>query len=207
MLQQMNSRLSMTGDVLHELVDLAKATAASETASRQTQIEQMTGAVGDLMGRLQDHAGESMGSMEKAMAAITLDMSRKMTDLSTQMAAVIEKTSERSTGSAEKVLDQAGALASRSAEQLAALLERHSAEMSRVDDLRDALDSTLRQFTSAIGRHNETTEGLATLVAEVNRNISVAGRDHAVGCGEPGGGGAAAFLKLRADRIAQRFCP
>ncbi|OPX96538.1 MAG: Chromosome partition protein Smc [Syntrophorhabdus sp. PtaB.Bin006] len=171
MLQQMNSRLAMTGNVLNELVDLAKQTAASEAANRQVQIEQMTGAVGNLMGRLQDHTGESMGSMEKAMAAITLDMSRKMTDLSTQMAAVIEKTSERSTGSAREVLDQAGSLASRSTEQLAMLLERHSAEMSKVDDLRNALDSTLKQFTGAIGRHNETTEGLEKLVAEVNRNI------------------------------------
>ncbi|OPY71337.1 MAG: Chromosome partition protein Smc [Syntrophorhabdus sp. PtaU1.Bin050] len=171
MLQQMNSRLAMTGNVLNELVNLAKQTAASEAANRQAQIEQMTGAVDNLMGRLQDHTGESMGSMEKAMAAITLDMSRKMTDLSTQMAAVIEKTSERSTGSAIEVLDQAGSLASRSTEQLAMLLERHSAEMSRVDDLRNALDSTLKQFTGAIGRHNETTEGLEKLVAEVNRNI------------------------------------
>ena len=79
-----------------------------------------------------------MGSLEKAMAAITLDMSRKMTDLSTQMAAVIEKTSERSTGSAREVLDQAGSLASRSTEQLAALLERHSAEMSKVAQARGA---------------------------------------------------------------------
>jgi len=113
-----------------------------------------------------------MGSMEKAFAAITLDMSRKMTDLSTQMAAVIEKTSERSSGSAREVLDQAGSLAARSAEQLATLLERHSTEMSKVDDLRDALDSTLRQFTSAIGRYNETTEGLEKLTTEVNKNVS-----------------------------------
>ena len=172
MLQQMNSQLALTGNVLNELVDLSKRTAASETENRQVQIEQMTGAVGNLMGRLQDHAGESMGTMEKAMAAITLDMSRKMSDLSTQMAAVIEKTSERSTGSARAVLDQASSLASRSTEQLAALLERHNAEMSKVDALRDALDSTLRQFTSALGRYNETTKGLEKLAAEVNRNVS-----------------------------------
>ena len=172
MLQQMNSQLAMTGSVLNDLVELATRTAGHEAVSRQTQIEQMTGAVGNLMGRLQDHTGESMGSMEKAMAAITLDMSHKMTDLSTRMAAVIEQTSERSTGSAREVLDQAGALTSRSTEQLAALLERHSAEMGRVDALRDALDNTLRQFTHALERHNETTEGLSSLTAEVNRNIS-----------------------------------
>jgi hypothetical protein len=172
MLQQMNSQLAMTGNVLNELVDLAKRTAVSETANRQTQIEHMTGAVGNLMGKLQDHTGESVGSMERAMAAITLDMSLKMTDLSDRMVAVIEKTSETSTGSAREVLDQAGSLASKSAEQLAVLLERHNDEMSRVDGLKDALDSTLRQFTSAIGRYNETNEGLEKLAAEINMNVS-----------------------------------
>jgi ABC-type transporter Mla subunit MlaD len=172
MLQQMNSQLTMTGNVLNNLVETAARTASHEAVNRQNQIEQMTGAVDNLMGRLHDHTGESMGAMEKAMAAITLDMSRTMTDLSTRMAAVIETTSERSTGSAREVLDRAGSLASSSAEHLAALLERHSAEMGKADALRDALDSTLRQFTHALGRHNETTEGLSSLAAEVNRNIS-----------------------------------
>ena len=172
MLKQMNSQLAMTGRVLNDLVELATRTAANEAASRQTQVEQVTGAVGNLVGRLQDHTGESMGSMEKAIAAITLDMSHKMTDLSTRMAAVIEQTSQRSMGSAREVLDQAGSLASRSTEQLAALLEKHSAEMGRADALRGAFDSTLREFMSAIGRHNETTEGLSSLAAETNRNIS-----------------------------------
>ena len=172
MLQQMNGQLNMTGKVLNDLVDLATRTASHETLSRQSQIEQMTGAVDTLMERLEGHTGESMGSMEKAMAAITLDMSRRMTDLSTRMAAVIEKVSERSTDSAREVLDQAGSLASRSTEQLAALLERHSAEMGKTDALREALDNTLRQFTHVLGRHNETVEGLSSLAGEVNRNIS-----------------------------------
>jgi Mg2+ and Co2+ transporter CorA len=172
MLKQMNSQLAMTGRVLNDLVELATRTAANEAASRQTQVEQMTGAVGNLMGRLEDHTGESMGSMEKAIAAITLDMSHKMTDLSTRMAAVIEQASQRSMGSTREVLDHAGSLASRSTEQLAALLEKHSAEMGRADALRGAFDNTLREFMSAIGRHNETTEGLASLAAETNRNIS-----------------------------------
>ncbi len=172
MLQQMNSQLSMTGGVLADLAEHAGRTAASEAASRQGQIEQVTGAVGDLMERLHDHTGESMGSMERAMAAVTLDMSAKMADLSTRMAAVIERTSERSAGSAEKVLDRAGSLAARSAEQMAALIEQQGAEMARVDAMRNALDNTLRQFTHALGQRNETTEGLERLAAEVNGNIS-----------------------------------
>jgi ABC-type transporter Mla subunit MlaD len=55
---------------------------------------------------------------------------------------------------------------------LAVLLERRSAEMGRVDAMRDALDSTLSRFTHALGQRNETTEGLGKMAAEVNRNIS-----------------------------------
>ena len=207
MLRQMNSQLAMTGNVLGELVDMARRTAVSETANREAQIEQMTGAVGTLMGRLQEHTGESMGTMEKAMAAITLDMSRKMTDLSTRMAAVIEKTSETSTGSAREVLDQAGALASKSTEQLSALLERHTADMSRVVISRDSSKSTLTHFTSAIGRYNETTEGLSSLAAEVNRNVSsLAEITKSVAESQEM---AVRLLSSssRTDRIAQGFCP
>ncbi len=175
MLQEMNDRLSLTGTILNELVEMARRNAAAESAGRQAQIEELTGAVGNLMGRLGEHTGESMSSMEKAMAAITLDMSRRMTDLSDRMAAVIEKTSERSTGTVREVLDQAGLLTSRSTEQLATLLEQHSAEMAKVDDLRDAVEGTLRQFTGAMERHTATTEALERLTAEVNRNITALG--------------------------------
>ncbi len=124
------------------------------------------------MDKLQDHTGASVGNMEKALAAITCDMSRKMTELSTQMAAVIEKTSERSAGSAKEVLDQAGSLTARSAEQLALLLESHSAEMAKVDDLKTALDGTLRHFATSIGQYGKMTDGLEKLTTEVNANVS-----------------------------------
>ena len=172
LLQGMNSQFSLTGNVLNELMDMAKRTVADETANRENHIEQVTGVVGDLMGKLQDHAGESVGSMEKALAAITCDMSRKMTELSTQMASVIEKTSERSAGSAKEVLDQAGSLTARSAEQLAMLLESHSAEMAKVDDLKTALDGTLRQFATSIGRYSEMTDNLEKLTTEVNTSVT-----------------------------------
>ena len=109
LLQGMNSQFGLTGNVLNELMDAAKRTAANETASRENHLEQVTEVVGDLMGKLQNHAGESVGSMEKALAAITCDMSRRMTELSAQMASVVENISERSAGSAKEVLDQAGA--------------------------------------------------------------------------------------------------
>ncbi|MBA4391694.1 MAG: hypothetical protein C0399_12275 [Syntrophus sp. (in: bacteria)] len=172
LLQNMNSQFGSTGNVLNELMDLAKRTVTSEKETQHNQVEQMTGVVGDLMDKLQDHTGTSVGNMEKALAAITCDMSRKMTELSTQMAAVIEKTSERSAGSAKEVLDQAGSLTARSAEQLALLLASHSAEMAKVDDLKTALDGTLRQFATSIGQYGKMTEGLGKLTTEVNANVS-----------------------------------
>lgn len=172
LLQSMHSQFGSTGNVLNELMDVANRTVTNEKEHQDTRMEQMTGAVGELMDKLQDHTGASVGNMEKALAAITCDMSRKMTELSTQMAAMIEKTSERSAGSAKEVLDQAGMLTAKSAEQLAMLLESHSAEMAKVDDLKTALDGTLREFAASIGRYGEMTDGLGELTTGVNASVS-----------------------------------
>ena len=181
LLQGMNSQFGLAGNVLNELMDVAKRTVTDETANRESHIEQVTDVVGDLMGKLQNHTSESVGSMEMALAAITSDMSRRMTELSTQMASVVENVSERSAGSAKEVLDQAGSLTARSAEQLALLLESHSAEMAKVDDLKAALDGTLRQFSASIGRYGAMTDNLEELTTEVNASVaSLAGITKAV---------------------------
>jgi len=172
LLQGMNSQFNTTGTVLNELMSLAKRTVTDEVIHHESHIEQMTTVVGDIVGKLQNHAEESVESMEKAMAAITCDMSRRMTELSTQMASVVEKISELSAGSTRQILDHAGTLTARSAEQLTQLLESHSAEMAKVDDLKTALDGTLRQFAGSIGRYGEMTDNLERLTSEVNATIS-----------------------------------
>jgi uncharacterized membrane protein len=172
LLQGMNSQFGLAGNVLNELMDAAKRTATNEKANRESHIEQVAEVVGDLMGKLQHHTGESVGSMEKALAAITCDMSRRMTELSAQMASVVDNISERSAGSAKEVLDQASSLTARSTEQLALLLESHGAEMGKVNDLKTALDGTLRQFTTSIGQYAEMTDNLTKLTAEVNTNVA-----------------------------------
>jgi ABC-type transporter Mla subunit MlaD len=154
------------------MMDLTKRTLANEAANHDGQIEQVTGVVGDLMEKLQGHAGESVGAMEKAVTAITCDMSRKITELSGQMAAVIEKTSEKSAGSAKEVLDQAASLTARNTEQLALLLKNHSGEMAKVQDLKAALDSTLRQFSASIGRYGEMAAGLEKLTTGINTSVA-----------------------------------
>lgn len=172
LLQGMNSQFSATGSALNELMSMARRTAADEATHHENHLEQMTTVVGDIIGKLQDHAGESVDFMEKTMAVITCDMSRKMTELSVQMASVVEKISEQSAGNARQLLDHAGTLTARSAEQLTQLLESHSAEMAKVDDLKAVLGGVLRQFADSAGRYGEMTDNLEKLTSEVNASIS-----------------------------------
>lgn len=172
LLQQMSSQLTLNQHAFDDLVERAKDTTAGDMASRQAQIEQLTGVVGDLMARLEEKTGESMGSMEKALAAVTFKMSDKVMDLSSQMAAIVAETSEKSASRAKEVLDEAGSLSSKSASQLAQLLERHSAELTRVEDLKVLLDDTIKRFVLSIDRYGEVTEGLRKVTSQVNVGVA-----------------------------------
>jgi hypothetical protein len=167
----MNSQSVLNQNIFNDLTNLAKNTTAHEMASRQAQAEQLTRGVSELMTKLQEKTGESMGSMERTLAAITLDISDKVTDLSTRMAAKVEQASERSTKSAKEALAEAGSLSSRSAQQLAQLLERHIAELTKAEDLRALLGDTLKEFTVSINRHGQVTEGLQKLTSQVNMGV------------------------------------
>ncbi len=172
LLQQINEQLVKNQYVLIDLVDLARNTTAGETAARQAQTEQLTNTVNELMARLQEKTGESMTSIDTTLAAITFNISDKVMELSTQMAAVIRETSEKSTSKAKEVMDQAGSLSSQSALRLAELLERHGAEMTRVEDLKNLLDSTIRGFVTSIDKYGHVTEGLQKVTSQVNTGIA-----------------------------------
>jgi hypothetical protein len=172
LLQQMSNQLTLNQHALDDLVERARDTTAGEGASRQAQIEQLTGVVADLMARLEEKTGESMVSMEKALAAVTVGMSDKMMDLSSRIAAIVAETSEKSASKAKEVLDEAGSLSSKSAAQLAQLLERHSAELTKVEDLKVLLDDTIKRFVLSIDRYGEVTEGLRKVTSQVNMGIA-----------------------------------
>ena len=172
LLEQMNSQFVLNQNVFNDLINMSKNATTDQIAARETQIEQLTGVLSQLMNRLQEKTGESMGSMQRSLVAVTGDISNKVMDLSAQMAARVEEASERSTKRAKEVLDEAGSLSSRSAQHLARLLELHSAELNKVEDLRTLLDGTLREFTASINRHGKATEGLQKLTSEVNTGIT-----------------------------------
>ena len=172
LLEQMNSQSVLNQNVFSDLINVAKNVTTDQVAAREAQIEQLTGVLSELMNRLQEKAGESMGSMERSLAAVTGDISNRVTDLSAQMAARVEEASERSTKRAKEVLDEAGSLSSRSAQHLARLLEMHSVELNRADDLRTLLDGTLREFIASINRQGKATESLQKLASEVNAGIT-----------------------------------
>ncbi len=172
LLQEVNGQLVTNQTAFNDLINLARNTTADEVASRQGQIEQLTGVVGELMVKLQEKTEESTGSMQRAIAAITCDMSSKVLDLSAQMAGVIEKASEKSNSTTRKLMDHAGSLSARSAEQLAQLFERHSAELTKVEDLRTLLDTTIKAFVGSIGKYGEVTDGLRKIAGQVNAGVA-----------------------------------
>jgi len=176
LLQKVNDQLAANQFTINDLIHLAKDGSTSDIASRQGQIEQLTGVVSDLMVKLQEKAGESTESIQRTIAAITFDMSNRMMDLSAQMANVVAKTSESSTSRAKEVLDQAGSLSSRNAEQLTLLLERHGNELTKVEDLNALLNTTLKGFVGAIGRYGEVTDGLRKVTSQVNAGIASFGQ-------------------------------
>ncbi len=175
-MEVMSGQFAANQTMLGDMMSLARSTSAEEVTSRQAQVEQLTEVVSDLMVKLQEKTAESTGSMERALASITFDMSNKVIEVSKQMADVLEKNSEISADRTREVLDQAGSLSSRSTEQLARLLERHSADLTRIEDLRTMLDSTIKGFAGSIGRYGEVTEGLLKLTSQVNAGIASMGQ-------------------------------
>jgi hypothetical protein len=172
LLEQMNSQFVLNQNVFNDLINVAKNVTTDQITAREAQVEQLTGVLSELMHRLQEKTGESMGSMQRSLAAITGDISNKVMDLSAQMAATVEEASERSTKRAKEVLDEAGSLSSRSAQHLARLLEMHSIELNKVEDLRTLLDGTLKELTASINRHGTATESLQNLTSEVNIGVA-----------------------------------
>jgi hypothetical protein len=171
LLCQMNEHLARNQDVFNSLLDLTKDSSVEEITLGQARIEQLTGAINELIVKLQEKSGEPMGQTEKILAAIAGDISDKVMDLSTRMAAIVEETSEKSANKAKEVIDQAGTISSRSALHLAQLLERHSSELTRVEDLRALLDSTIKGFIFSIDKYSHVTEGLHKVASQVNAGV------------------------------------
>ncbi|MGA2107777.1 MAG: hypothetical protein ABSH25_09035 [Syntrophorhabdales bacterium] len=163
-------------DKVMEVVDLAGAVTKSETEARKAQTEHLAKTVGELMTRLQEKMAETMTSIDTTMAAVTGNLSDKVTEVSTEMATVIRETSERSTNKAKEVIDRASTVSSRSATHLADLLGRHASELTRVEELRDMLDGSIKSFIGSIEKHTRLTDGLQQATAQVNVGVASLGQ-------------------------------
>jgi len=103
-------------------------------------------------------------------------ISAKVEELSTEMATVIRETSERSTNKAKEIIDRASTVSSRSATHLADLLGRHASELTRVEELRDMLDGSIKSFIGSIEKHTRLTDGLQQATAQVNVGVASLGQ-------------------------------
>lgn len=172
LLQEMNRQFAANQDVMNDLISFARNSTTEQIQQGQTHVQELTNVLKELMVQLQQKTGESLGSIEKVLAAVTLELSQKVTDLSFQMASVIEETSGKSTQAAKKVIEQVGTVSTRSAEQLEKLLARHTLEVTRVEDLTLLLDGTLKGFVDSIKHYEQVTETLRRLAAEANITVT-----------------------------------
>jgi archaellum component FlaC len=168
LLQEMNRQFAANQGIMNDLIGLAKNSTAEQIQQGQAHVHDLTNVLKELMVQLQEKTGESLGSVEKVLATVTLEVSQKVADLSLQMATVIEETSGRSTQAAKQVIEQAGAISARSAEQLERLLERHASEAARVENITLLLDGTLKGFVESIEHDEHATETLRRFAAEAN---------------------------------------
>ncbi len=163
-------------DKVVKIVELSRAATTAETEARKAQNEHLAGTVSDLMSKLQEKTAEAMLTVDSTVAAMTVNVSDKVMELSTEMATVIRETSERSTNKAKEVMEQAGALSSQAAAHLAGLLERHGSELTKVEELKDMLDETIRGFLTSIDKYGHVTDGLQQVTAQVNVGVTSLGQ-------------------------------
>jgi|GEM_PF-973281 len=192
-----------------EMVELTQAANAAETAARKAQSEHLTKTVGEVMAKLQEKTAEAVKSIDTTAAGVALNVSEKVMELSThmatviketserstnkakeamehisgkvlelstQMATVIKETSERSTNKAKEVVDRASSLSSKNAIHLTELLERHGAELTRVEELKDMLDRTIKDFIASIDKCSHLTDGLQHVTTQVNVGVASLGQ-------------------------------
>jgi hypothetical protein len=171
LLKEMNNQFSVNQGVLSDLIQLAKETTTNQMSQGQTQVEELSTLLKQLMVQMEERTGQSLGSVQQTLAAVTLDISNKVTDISVQMASMVEETTDKSTQAAQKIIEEAGSLSTRSAENLERLLEKHSAEVMRVEDLSSLLDNTIKGFANSLGKYGEVTNDLNKLMAEINYTV------------------------------------
>ena len=167
----MSNQFSRNQDALNDLIGVVKDATTNQTAVREARDEQLAGMLNQLIGGLQRQTGESMGSMEKALAAITVDISNKVMDLSAQVAATLEKTTEKSNRNVKEALDEVGSLSSQSIHRLVQLMEVHGAGLSGAKDLTTSLYGIAKDLSASVAGQGKTTEALQKLATEVNMGV------------------------------------
>jgi hypothetical protein len=172
LLEGMNAQFLQNQNVLRDLIGLAKNATTDQMAMGHSQVQQLTSVLSELMTKLQERTGESIGSIERAMSAVTANISDQVGDLTDRMAAKVQESTESSAKNAKLLLDEAGLLNSRTALQLAQLMERHSAELTTIDELKRLVENTLKESTVTLGGCGQVTQDLQRLASEVNGTMA-----------------------------------
>ena len=171
LLEQMNNQLFRNQDALNDLIGVVKDATANQATIREARDEQLAGMLNQLIDGLQRQTGESMGSMEKALAAITVDISDKVMELSARVAATLEKTTESSNKNVKEALREAGSLSSQNIHRLAQLIEARGTDPVDAENLRMSLYGIAKDLSATVVGQGKTTEALQKVATEVNMGV------------------------------------
>ena len=172
LLERMNTQFLENQNTLRDLIAVARNATTDQMAIGRSQVEQLTAILAELMVKLEEKTGESIGSMERAMSTVTANISDKVGDLTDHMAARVQESTESSAKGAKLLLDEAGVLNARTALQLAELMERHGTEVATVHELKDLVENTLREFRTTLGGFGQVTQDLQKLAFEVKGTMA-----------------------------------
>ena len=172
LLREMNGQFSSNQAVLTGLIQLAKETTSEQLVQGKTQVAELSSVLRQLMTQLEAQTGESLGSVQHALAAVTVDISNKVADISVQMASMVEDSTAKSKEAAEEIVGKAGELSLQSASNLERLMEKQTAGLARVEDLSKLLDSTIARFRDSIDKYDRVTVDLKKLTDNVNLTVA-----------------------------------
>ena len=169
--EQMNNQFFRNQDALNDLIGLVKDATTNQAAIREARDEQFAGILNQLIDGLRRQTGESMGSMEKALAAVTVDISNKVMELSARVAATLEKTTESSNENVKEALREAGSLSSQNIHRLAQLIEARGTNPVDAEDLRMSLYGIAKDLSETVVGQSKTTEALQKVATEINMGV------------------------------------
>ncbi len=175
-LQQVNEQLVANQYVLVDLIELARATTATETEARIFQTGRLTNTVSELMVKLQEKTAEIMTSVDTTLTAVTLNISDKVTELAEQARATTVAETEARNAQTEYLTKTIGELMAKLQEKTAEAMASVDTTLAKVtanisDEVIELVDLARATTAAETEARKAQTEYLTKTVSELMANL------------------------------------